>query len=135
MIAEEDSIYIEYVKKIANEIKKKNEEDEKKLEEDKKKIMDEEKKKEEEEVKKKEEKKKEAEEEKKKEDNQHPDLTKLRPILFWDTKIEKINWLNQKNAVIKRVFERGNTIEKNEIYRFYGKDVINEILASNGKRT
>ena len=25
--------------------------------------------------------------------------------LFWDTKLEKINWKRQKNAVIKRVFD------------------------------
>ncbi|MCU0408935.1 MAG: plasmid maintenance system antidote protein [Bacteroidales bacterium] len=49
-----------------------------------------------------------------------PDLTRLRPVLFWDTDIEKIDWERQKNAVIERVFERGNEAEKNEIIRFYG---------------
>ncbi len=59
-----------------------------------------------------------------------PDLSKLRPVLFWDTKIEKINWQKQKKAVIKRVFERGNETEKNEITRFYGEGIIHETLAS-----
>ncbi|MCD4769149.1 MAG: plasmid maintenance system antidote protein [Bacteroidales bacterium] len=50
----------------------------------------------------------------------HPDFTKLRRILFWDTKMEDIDWEKQKNAIIKRVFERGNEIEKKEIILFYG---------------
>ncbi len=58
----------------------------------------------------------------------HPDLSKLRDVLFWDTNIEKINWQQQKNAVVKRVFERGNELEKEEITRFYGKENIDTIL-------
>jgi hypothetical protein len=38
-----------------------------------------------------------------------------RPNLFWDTKMESLNWEKQKNAVIRRVFERGNDIEKKVI--------------------
>jgi len=68
------------------------------------------------------------EETKKSQNKEHPDLTKLRRVLFWDTKIENINWVRQKNAVIKRVFERGNDIEKNEIIRFYGIKTINDII-------
>lgn len=48
-----------------------------------------------------------------------PNLTLLRPSLFWDTKIESIHWQKNKQAVIKRVSERGNEQEKNEIKRFY----------------
>jgi plasmid maintenance system antidote protein VapI len=59
---------------------------------------------------------------------QHPDFAKLRPILFWDTRMEKIDWPRQKRAVIERVFERGNEQEKQEITHFYGEDVINSIL-------
>lgn len=62
----------------------------------------------------------------------HPDFTKLRSILFWDTKMENIDWERQKNSVIKRVFERGNVIEKNEIIRFYGIECVNKILKMNG---
>jgi plasmid maintenance system antidote protein VapI len=68
------------------------------------------------------------EETKKSQNKEHPDLTKLRRVLFWDTKIENINWVRHKNAVIKRVFERGNDIEKNEIIRFYGIKTINDII-------
>ncbi|MCX6270664.1 MAG: plasmid maintenance system antidote protein [Bacteroidetes bacterium] len=60
----------------------------------------------------------------------HPDLTKLRPVLFWDTRIENINWILQKKAVITRVFERGNESEKNEMIGFYGSDIVNQILKS-----
>jgi len=58
----------------------------------------------------------------------HPDLSKLRRVLFWDTEIQKINWILQKQAVINRVFERGNEDEKNEILRFYGADEVNKVL-------
>jgi plasmid maintenance system antidote protein VapI len=68
------------------------------------------------------------EQEKKKQETDHPDFTKLRPVLFWDTKMELINWKKQKTAVIKRVFERGNESEKKEITRFYGKEAIHKIL-------
>lgn len=57
-----------------------------------------------------------------------PDLKKLRPVLFWDTRIDKIDWEKQKAAVIKRVFERGNATEKKEITRFYGKAKIDAVL-------
>jgi plasmid maintenance system antidote protein VapI len=54
-----------------------------------------------------------------------PDLNKLRPILFWDTDISKIDWAKQKNAIIKRVFERGNIEEKQLISEFYGVENAN----------
>ncbi len=53
---------------------------------------------------------------------------KLRPILFWDTNADKIDWYKQKRAVIRRVFERGNEQEKEEIIRFYGQDEIDRVL-------
>ncbi len=61
-----------------------------------------------------------------------PDLTKLRSIIFWDTTFDKIDWTKNKRAVIKRILERGNAIEINEIVSFYGKKVIkNEIKSIN----
>jgi len=63
----------------------------------------------------------------------HPDFTKLRRVLFWDTKMENIDWEKQKKAVIKRVFERGDEIEKEEIIRFYGQETVNKILKTDGK--
>jgi plasmid maintenance system antidote protein VapI len=72
------------------------------------------------------------EEAKKSQNIEHPDFNKLRRVLFWDTKMENINWEKQKNAVIKRVFERGNDIEKTEIIRFYGIENTNDIMKTNG---
>ena len=73
------------------------------------------------------------EEEKRRQNREHPDLTKLRRVLFWDTKMEMINWKKQKNAVIKRVFERGNEMEKKEISRFYGLGNGIDLLKGHGK--
>ncbi len=69
---------------------------------------------------------------KKKQSNLHPDFTKFRRVLFWDTKIDSIDWEKQKNTIIRRVFERGNEIEKKEIVRFYGRDYVDSILNRNG---
>lgn len=60
--------------------------------------------------------------------NDKPDLSLLRPVLFWDTRMESIDWAQQKRAVIDGVWERGNEQEKKEIIRFYGKDVVKDIL-------
>ena len=68
------------------------------------------------------------EQEKAKQQLDTPDLSKLRNVLFWDTKMDKINWIKQKKAIIKRVFERGNDAERQEITRFYGEIVVQEIL-------
>lgn len=57
-----------------------------------------------------------------------PDIEKLRPVLFWDTKIETIDWEKYKKNVIIRTFERGNDLEKEEITRFYGENTVSEIL-------
>jgi len=56
-----------------------------------------------------------------------PNLSLIRKALFWDTDIQKINWEQQKRAVIKRIFERGNDQEKSEIIRFYGQDTVSKI--------
>jgi len=63
----------------------------------------------------------------KKTSNDKPDLSIIRQILFWDTEFEKINWQKQYQAVIKRVMERGNDDEKDEIIRFYGKQKVDEV--------
>jgi addiction module HigA family antidote len=56
------------------------------------------------------------------------DIPKLRRILFWDTDFDKIDWLQQSNAVIRRVWERGNDEEKKETERFYGSDKVNTAI-------
>ncbi|MBS7231342.1 plasmid maintenance system antidote protein VapI [Flavobacterium chryseum] len=60
-----------------------------------------------------------------------PDLNKIRKIIFWDTDMSKIDWQKQKKAVIQRIFERGNEIEREEIIRFYGSDTINDVKRTN----
>lgn len=72
------------------------------------------------------------EQEKKK--HQHtakPNISKIRPVLFWDTRFENIDWQQHKAYVIKRVFERGNLTEKKEILRFYGHELIRKTLRDN----
>ncbi|MBA5791685.1 helix-turn-helix domain-containing protein [Flavobacterium sp. xlx-214] len=64
-----------------------------------------------------------------------PNLLLLRKSLFWDTDINKIDWDKQYRAVIQRVFERGNDIEKNEVKRFYGKSKIDKVLALNKRQS
>ena len=60
----------------------------------------------------------------------HPDLSKFRPALFWDTRIENIDWERQKKAVISRVFDRGSFSERKEVVHIYGPDTIRKVLAS-----
>ena len=48
-----------------------------------------------------------------------PDLSKLRPAIFWDTSLDKIDWLQHRQYVMDRVMERGNEDEKKLIKDFY----------------
>lgn len=57
-----------------------------------------------------------------------PNFDKLRPVLFWDTRMEEIDWIAQKPAVIERVKERGNDQEKKEIDRFYNMDKLKDLI-------
>ncbi|MBX2956221.1 MAG: plasmid maintenance system antidote protein [Cyclobacteriaceae bacterium] len=67
------------------------------------------------------------EEKRKRQQNIRPNLSLIRPILFWDTDINKIDWETQRKAVIERIIERGNDQEKEEIRRFYGEDTFQTI--------
>ena len=58
-----------------------------------------------------------------------PDLSKLRPAVFWDTRLDRIDWQGNKRWVIQRVFEYGNDAEMSEIIRYYGKEQTCGILA------
>ena len=66
--------------------------------------------------------------EKEKRIQQTPQLSLFRKSLFWDTDFNKLNWKQQYKAIIKRIFERGNEKEKNELIRFYGKKKVQEVL-------
>jgi addiction module HigA family antidote len=57
-----------------------------------------------------------------------PDFNRIRRVLFWDTELDKVDWKQHKIAVIKRVFERGNTDDIDEIVRFYGAETIQKVL-------
>ena len=58
----------------------------------------------------------------------HPDLSKFRPALFWDTTIDCIDWTNNRHYAIQRIFERGTESEILEAIRFYGVDTIRDTL-------
>lgn len=58
----------------------------------------------------------------------HPDLSKFSKALFWDTQLEKINWIRNKEWVIKRTFEYGNEQEIKEVIKFYGEEDVKSIL-------
>ena len=64
-----------------------------------------------------------------------PDLGKLRMCLFWDTDIHEIDWNRQRKAVIRRVLERGNEAEIQEILSFYGKETVEKELEEMPKLT
>ncbi|MBI5372012.1 MAG: plasmid maintenance system antidote protein [Sphingobacteriales bacterium] len=66
--------------------------------------------------------------EKKRQVQAKPDLSKFRRILFWDTRMELIDWDKHAGSVIRRIFERGNQKEKEEITRFYGEERIKKAL-------
>ena len=68
------------------------------------------------------------EQEKRKQNTSHPDLSLIRPVLFWDTKMDRLDWQKQKKAIIRRIFERGNETEKKEITRFYGSAAVSNVL-------
>ena len=53
-----------------------------------------------------------------------PNINNIRKVIFWDTSIDKIDWDKNKRAIIKRILERGNKNEINEIISFYGRKTI-----------
>ena len=57
-----------------------------------------------------------------------PNLKNIRKILFWDTHFDQLDWDKQKTSIIKRIFERGNDSEIQEITFFYGRSTINQVL-------
>lgn len=67
------------------------------------------------------------EEKRKQQQHLRPNLSLIRRGLFWDTDINKIEWLNQSRSVIERILERGNDQEIAEIKRFYGESAVNAV--------
>lgn len=62
-----------------------------------------------------------------------PNINKIRRVLFWDTDFDTIDWNKNKKAVIKRVLERGNSTEINEIISFYGRNTISKEIKQMNK--
>ena len=62
-----------------------------------------------------------------------PDMSKLRPALFWDASLDKIDFKEHRRYVINRVFERGTEEEIQEIIRFYGREAILDCINLNSK--
>jgi addiction module HigA family antidote len=61
-----------------------------------------------------------------------PNLKNIRKVLFWDADFNKIDWEKNRKAIIKRIFERGNRKEIDEIINFYGfEKVKNELYEIN----
>lgn len=58
----------------------------------------------------------------------HPNLSKFRKALFWDTDFNNIDWNKNSKWVIKRVFEYGNDKEIKETIKFYGRDSVTNTL-------
>jgi hypothetical protein len=52
----------------------------------------------------------------------------LKDRLFWDWKLDEINWRRAARSVIERVLVRGNDEEYEEIVRFYGRERILHVL-------
>ena len=73
-------------------------------------------------------------EENQKQEKQTPNLEVIRKTIFWDTDLLMIDWQKHYKSVIRRIFERGNEQEKQEIVLFYGtKKVNNALLNQAGK--
>ena len=51
--------------------------------------------------------------------NFYTEAPRIRKSLFWDADFSKINWGKYKDAVVKRVLERGSKDEIDEITRYY----------------
>lgn len=47
------------------------------------------------------------------------DIPKIRPVVFWDIDIEKLDWINNKKFIIQRVREKGNEEEIKQVNQFY----------------
>ena len=61
--------------------------------------------------------------------NNRPNLEHFRKAVFWDTDIDKLDWEKNRQWIIRRVFEYGGEEEILETIRFYGKDVVKEVLS------
>ena len=61
------------------------------------------------------------EEEKRRQNTAHPDLTKLRSILFWDTKMERLPGKNKKKPSLKECLSVVMKLKKKKLSAFMVK--------------
>lgn len=57
----------------------------------------------------------------------NPNSSRFRPTLFWDTDIAKLNWELHQRFIIRRVMQRGNKLEQQELLNLYGAETVNRI--------
>lgn len=60
--------------------------------------------------------------------HEQPDLSKINPAIFWDTRFDQLDWRQHQKMIIQRIFERGGKDEIQEIIRFYGREEVTEII-------
>ena len=58
-----------------------------------------------------------------------PDLSFFRRAIFGDIDLEQLDWIENKEWIIQRVFEYGNEKEIETILQFYGKETVSSLLA------
>lgn len=52
----------------------------------------------------------------------------LRPSLFWDVNVEELSLKNNKDFIIRRVFNRGTWDEILNLVVYYGEDTVQKSL-------
>ena len=57
-----------------------------------------------------------------------PSRPNLKDRLFWDWKLDEMDWHQSARAVIERVLVRGNDEEYEEMLRFYGMERVLHVL-------
>lgn len=55
-------------------------------------------------------------------------IPKINKFIFWDTEFDKLDWIQHRKSIIKRIFERGFEEDKIEIISFYGEEIILKTL-------
>ena len=57
-----------------------------------------------------------------------PDISHFRRAIFWDIDLDKLDWIENKEWIIQRIFEYGNEEEAKTIINFYGKVTVLAVL-------
>jgi len=62
-------------------------------------------------------------------DHPEPDLAVLTPCTFFDVDIQSVDWVKNRDWVIRRVLEYGTPAELREMARFYGRKPMQEMAS------